>query len=485
MADDLFANGVLADTGEPLPLPEEEVFKRLAAAGTAAEEQQSTEARVGGGEEFGLNAGLNPLELSQAGWGIVFPAGLDTTAIEQALAPLIDRRRAQAARKDERLFKIFKGDNGVRPAESVTQWLGRQGRPGVRPETVNPRAGVPYYLMLVGSPEQLPMSFQYTLDIFWAVGRLHFPTVTEYASYAKSVVEYETADLPPQRRKLVALFATEHSFDGATQMFTAGVTQPLVKGDAVNSPLGQDQGFKLEPILGCEATKDNFATLLRGKRISGIPAVLLSGTHGMAFRSNDPRLTQCQGALVCQDWAGFGQISETDWFSANDLPPDATIHGMIHFLFACYGGGWEKFDTFRTGPNGTAAQIAGAASLSRLPQTMLAHPKGGALAVLSHIDRAWSYSFTTDQNRPQCDGIRDVLTGILLGWPIGHAMDQFNVRWSAISVELADALRDIKDQKITARDLARKWIMRDDARNYSIMGDPAVRLRMDDMFDAI
>jgi len=158
---------------------------------------------------------------------------------------------------------------------------------------------------------------------------------------------------------------------------------------------------------------------------------------------------------------------------------------MIHFLFACYGGGWEKFDTFRTGPNATAAQIADAASLSRLPQAMLAHPKGGALAVLSHTDRAWSYSFTTDQNRTQCDGIRDVLTGILMGLPIGHATDQFNVRWSAISTELADALRDVKDGKITRLDLARKWIMRDDARNYSIIGDPAVRLRTDEMVDGI
>lgn len=485
MVDDLFANGIFADTGEPLPLPEDETFKRLAAIGTPTEEERTTEARAGAGQEFGLNAGLDPLQLSQAGWGIVFPAGEDTAAIEQALAPLIDRRRAQATKQDDRLFKIFKGDNGVGPGETVAQWLGRQGPPGVRLETVNPRAGVPYYLMLVGSPEQLPMSFQYTLDIFWAVGRLHFPSIAEYACYAKSVFEYETADLPPQQRKLAALFATDHPFDAATKMFTAGVAQPLLKGDTVNSPLGQDQRFKLEPILGLEATKDNLATLLRGKRDSGMPAMLLSGTHGMAFRSDDERLPQCQGALVCQDWAGFGQISEKDWFSANDLPADSAIHGMIHFLFACYGGGWEKFDTFRTGPNGTAAQIAGAASLSRLPQAMLTHPKGGALAVLSHIDRAWSYSFTTDQNRPQSDGIRDVMTAILLGWPIGHAMDQFNVRWSAISVELADALRDIKDQKITARDLGRKWIMRDDARNYSILGDPAVRLRVGDMVDAI
>jgi Peptidase family C25 len=485
MVDDFLANGILADTGQPLSLPGEEVFRRLTGMGTPAEERESTEKRAREGQTFGLNVDLDPRELSQAGWGIVFTAGADTTPIEQALAPLIERRRAQASKQDENLFKIFKGDDGVKPGESVTQWLGRQGVSGVRLEAVNPRAGVPYYLMLVGSPEELPMSFQYTLDIFWAVGRLHFPTIPEYAFYADSLVAYETADLPPQHRKLAALFATEHPFDAATKMFTAGVAVPLLNGDAANTPLGKNQRFRVEPMLGSEATKDKLATLLRGKRDGGTPAVLLSGSHGMVFSSEDKRLPQCQGALVCQDWAGFGQITEGDWFSASDLPADAAIHGMIHFLFACYGGGWEKFDTFRTGPNGTAVQIADTASLSRLPQAMLAHPKGGALAVLSHIDRAWSYSFTTDQHRPQCDGIRDVLTGILMGLPIGHATDQFNVRWSAISAELADALRDMKEGKIPGIDLARKWLMRDDARNYSIIGDPAVRLRKDEMVDGI
>jgi len=484
MVDSLRANGIFADTGEPLPLSEESAVGRFETAGTPADVEQSTRARANKQHEFGLNVALDPRDLSQAGWGIVFPAGADTAPIEEALAPLIERRRAQAIKLHEKLFKIFKGGEGVKPGESASEWLGRQGA-GIRLESVNPRAGVPYYLILVGSPEELPMPFQYTLDIFWAVGRLHFPTMAEYASYAKSVVDYETADLPPQRRKQAALFATEHPFDAATKLFTAGVARPLLKGDADNDPLGQNQHFKVEPMLGSEATKDKLATLLRGKRESGMPALLVSGTHGMVFRRDDNRLSPCQGALVCQDWGGFGQIDETDWFSANDLPADAAIHGMIHFLFACYGGGWEKFDTFRTGPNATAAQIADAASLSRLPQAMLAHPKGGALAVLSHTDRAWSYSFTTDQNRTQCDGIRDVLTGILMGLPIGHATDQFNVRWSAISTELADALRDVKDGKITRLDLARKWIMRDDARNYSIIGDPAVRLRTDEMVDGI
>ena len=80
--------------------------------------------------------------------------------------------------------------------------------------------------------------------------------------------------------------------------------------------------------------------------------------------------------------------------------------------------------------------------------------------------------------------MRDALDGILLGLRVGHAMDTFNVRWAAVSTRIADALRDFKDGTISGDDLARLWIIRDDARNYTILGDPAVRLRVGDMLNA-
>jgi hypothetical protein len=482
MANDLFANGILADTGQPLPLPGDDAGQRIAATGTTSEDAQSTKMRDEHAQNktFGLSVELDADDLSEAGWGIIFPADMDTTAIEQALTPLINRRRIQTTPVHD-LFRIFKGPLGWRAGESATAWLARQGKSAPRLDVVNPRAGVPYYLMVVAPPDILPMSFQYTLDTFWAVGRLHFPTVEEYARYAKSVVDYETGDKPPQSRKQVTLFATEHPFDAATKMFTTGVARPFVNGDPQQDPLGKNQQFKLDAMLSTAATKDGLANLLRGKRDGGVPALLFSGSHGMEFRLDDQRQPNCQGALVCQDWKGFGKIDESVWFSAADLPADACIHGMVHFMFACYGGGWEKFDTFRTGPDGAASQIAPRASISRLPQAMLAHPNGGALAVIAHVDRAWSYSFTNDTAGFQSTGMRDVLTCIMMGMRLGHAMDQFNVRWAALSTQIADALRDFKDGKISGTDLARQWIMRDDARNYTILGDPAAKLRVDDM----
>jgi hypothetical protein len=307
---------------------------------------------------------------------------------------------------------------------------------------------------------------------------LYFSTVEEYAAYANSVVNYEKGRMLRERPNHVAIFATEHPFDPASQALIRGIVRPFVDGVGTQKRLGQRQHFLLHTVLSDEATKGGFARLLRGENEGGPPALLFSGTHGMVFRSDDKRQADCQGALVCQDWEGLGLIDEDHWFSSADLASDACIHGMIYFLFACYGGGWEKFDTFRTDLNGPSRQIALRPAFSKLPLAMLAHPKGGALAVIAHIDRAWTYSFETAKGGAQSTGMREVLECIMMGRRVGNATDRFNIRWVALSAPLADALRDFEKGDISSAELARRWIPRDDARNYIILGDPAVRLRV-------
>jgi hypothetical protein len=52
-----------------------------------------------------------------------------------------------------------------------------------------------------------------------------------------------------------------------------------------------------------------------------------------------------------------------------------------------------------------------------------------------------------------------------------------------LSAELADIQRQrsLLPGQVTDAVLANRWVARDDARNYVILGDPAVRLRVDDM----
>lgn len=470
--EEFYANGILSDTGLPLSCLPGSAAAAARRNPPAAAESNLAKAKVEDAEvSFGPVGEVEPNDLAESGWGVVFHA--DTPReIKDALAPLIEHRRQQA--RD--LCRVFENADGYRAGDTCTQWLARHG---TSMNVVEPLI-VPFYLTLVGGPEEIPFEFQYQLDIYWAVGRLHFDEVADYRAYAESVVAYEKAAKPPGTRS-AAIFSTSHDFDKATQMFTNGVATALVRGEGVRGPLGERQKFRLEPFVGPTASKENLSRLLSGKSAGGPPALLLTGSHGMVFHPDDPRQAQSQGALVCQDWAGYGEIEESQYFAAADLPTDAQVHGLIHFFFACYGAGWPQFDDFPDQADAQPGQISPKPLMARLPQKLLAHRNGGALAALGHVDRAWSLSFHSAKVT-QAQGFRDVMGRILRGDRIGFATDQFDVRRAALAFELADMLGEISRGRVVSdRILARLWIARNDARNYIILGDPAVRLRVQDI----
>jgi len=469
--------GISAKTGRPLrDLTDDAVQAMLdrerepGGQLLAAQQERSSPAAA----SFGVSGEFEGNDLSQAGWGAIFAPDTDP-AIREALQPLLDHRQKQVGTAP---FVVYDGTSGYLPGETALAWLERQK---VRLDVVNPDKGVPYYLLIVGSPEAISFEFQYVLDLYWSVGRLWFATTAEFRQYAQSVIDYETAAAVPTSRQ-IALFATAHDFDKSTQLFTRCVAEPLAKGDGHKPvPIGQRQKFRLMQFLGDDATKSALAGIYRDVASGGPPALLFSGTHGMEFEPDDARQALNQGALVCADWSGFGSINKDAWFAAADVPADAKLRGMIHFIFACHGGGCPRLDDFDR-LNKNPKKIADNPFISSLPQKLLAHPNGGALACLAHVERAWAFSFQSARGGSQSQGFRDVIGRLLRGDRIGHAADSFNVRWAALSTDLAEFQNDARfGADVPLRTFGQMWVARDDARNYVILGDPAVRLRVEDM----
>jgi len=167
---------------------------------------------------FGVIGNRN--SLADVGWGVLF-AYEDRDRIpdlKKALAPLLERRRAQAGSR----YYELDGPRAYRAGESKTQFLARFN---LGPGTVDP-AKLPYYLLIVGDPRQIPFRFQYLLDVQFAVGRIHFDAVNEqdaldkYARYARSVVEAEekaeqgALGLP----RTAVLFGPQNPDDKATEL---------------------------------------------------------------------------------------------------------------------------------------------------------------------------------------------------------------------------------------------------------------------------
>ncbi|MEP6810134.1 MAG: hypothetical protein ABI992_07810, partial [Chthoniobacterales bacterium] len=192
-----------------------------------------------------------------------------------------------------------------------------------------------------------------------------------------------------------------------------------------------------------------------------------------------PAQTAAQGALICQDWPGFGAIAPEHYFSAGDLAGGARLDGLVTFHFACYGAGTPQQDRFVHEPGVAPPTIAPVPFLAALPRALL---NRGALACIGHVERAWGYSIATPNAGAQLLPFENALGRMMTGQPIGSALKDFYERYAALSVTLLTMLEDVGNGKnIADYELAAAWIGRNDAEGYLLLGDPAVRLRVTEM----
>ena len=427
---------------------------------------------------FGPVEGVDPKDLASAGWGVLF-AHDEPPGVREALKPLLDHRKTQAGREHEHYYKDYAGPTGFRPTDSKRSFLARGGAAAGMP--ADPEK-VPYYLLLVGDPESLPYSFQYQLDVEYAVGRLWFerdgkPDLDAFANYARSVVEAEAGRAARPRKG--AFLGVQNEGDPATNLSAEKLVRPLAEKLA-----GERGQWSFETWIKEHTYKADLAGLLNG---ADVPALLFTASHGMGFPSGNPRQLPHQGALLCQDWPGPSQwpgrpIPPDHYLAADDVSDSAHLQGLVAFHFACYGAGTPRLNDFaHLRQLSQRAPIAPHAFVARLPQRLLGHPKGGALAVVGHVERAWSCSFYGGVNLgQQLQAFQSTLLRLLDGFPIGYAMEYFNQLYAALSAELSGELEDIKYGKIPD-DLALSslWTANHDARSYLLLGDPAVRLALD------
>ena len=415
-------------------------------------------------DHLGPASGVDPQKLKSSGWGVLFAAD-ENPAVIEALRPLLDWRKAQAGP----LYQEYSGATGYR-GQTKKEFLGDAG--GFGP--VDPRLnGIPYYLMFVGSPKQIPYNFQYLVDVQYAVGRIHFDTPAEYRLYAENVVAAEKKQLVLARK--AAFYGTANENDSATQSSRVGLIEPLAKYVGEEA---LEEGPKWE--VACPpaeaVTKAGLVEL-----VSDAPALVMVASHGAAVPLGSAAdQKRYNGALLGQDYAfaadGESKPMTVDMhLTAQDVPENARLHGSIFVIFACFGGGTPKFEDFSR-PGEERRQVAEEAFLAALPKRLLT---GGALAVIAHVERAWTTSFETKSGRNQLQTFRSPLRELLVGSPVGFAMEAFNLKWAELSTMLSTAIRNDGENPNRPADhvgLRSTWEEMSDARNFCVIGDPAVRL---------
>ena len=476
MSQELFLNGVNADgtVGYGFPIDSNIIARAARGDKLTTDELNTLRLKLRNTEShFGVAEDVDAEKLDSAGWGVLFPAGLpDRTrdAIREALQPLLDHRRSLAGE----LYQEYAGsERGIKNRESKAEFLKRYGRgPGpAKPWGDDGTPGVPYYLLIAASPEAIPFSFQYQLDVQYAVGRVYFERLEDYYQYARSVVEAETKGL--RRARKAAFFGVSNEADRATEMSSKYLIPPL--SDAIKKKYSPG-GWEVDMVQAEHTGKAALSQYLGGENT---PALLFTAGHGINFKPGDERQLRHQGALVTRDWPGPKvrmPVTEDMYFSADDLASDADVFGMLAFIFACYGGGTPRSDNFWQQAFGEEKSIAPYAFLAQLPLRLLSHPKGGALGVFAHVERAWGSSIMWDNSVQEIESFNSMIQALLNGKPAGFAAEYFNERYAEISAMLTEELQATSTENQDAVKIAGMWTSNNDARNYAFLGDPAVRL---------
>jgi hypothetical protein len=402
--------------------------------------------------------------LEELGWAVVFPASAGDHPPElDALRELLEYRRAEAGAEHAAYYREFVGEAGYRPGESAQEFLARHGAGTMRA----PPATVPYYLLIVADPATIPFKFQFGLDLQYAVGRLHFDVLGDYASYARSVVRAETGGVHARRR--AAVFAPVHERDMGTQ-----VTRDKLVGPLLADLRTLEGGWSIDEFIGPNARKWQLERLLG----SDPPALLFTASHTLARAPSHPARASTLGALVCADWPRPGAPLEPDMiFGASDVTYAGDLAGLIAFMFGgSTVGASERDEASAVHDNRTDLNVQ--PLVAPLAKRLLAHPRGGALGIIGHVDTPWLTSFLTEYDVSDTAVFAHAMRRLMLGHTIGSAMEPFSTRYAYLSAQLADHMPALLQGKISAQSMDLRRVITHvlDARNYAVVGDPAARL---------
>lgn len=404
------------------------------------------------GTAMGLRQG-DPRDLTQAGWGVIFAPDIGPE-VKEALRPLLEHRKQQAGQR----YRDLKYQRG----ETKRTFLARHGAGA---GSADPRK-MPYYLLIVGDPRSISFHFQSDLDLQYAVGRISFEAPDEYWNYACSVVQAETTirELPP---KQVSFFGVSNPDDASTQRLVRDLVEPLA------ATLTSDRtDWSVRKLLEQQATKAQLSRLLGGGER---PALLFSAAHGIAFPADDPRQRREQGAILCQDWPGpvtwRAPLSREHYFTAEDVPADSRLLGLIVFLLNDFSGGTSELSSPEPPHFGEPTRIANFPFVSSLAERLLGHEGSGALALIGTLRRLWLIE-------SQQETFEGVLKRLLDGHPIGSAMEYVSQRYADLSSDLSALISDQRAALPTSQPaVLRLWREVENYRALIVLGDPAVRLR--------
>jgi len=403
---------------------------------------------------------FDPDRLEDAGWGVITPVSSDPSLAASrlnALAPLLKWREAHTGDRYKQIE--------CRPEETASAFLARLG---LRPGFTDPER-LPYYLLIAGSPDEIPFSFQVGLGESYAVGRVWFDDPQSHKSYAQKLVDFERRGADYART--VTFFGPANPDDQVSNFISYKLLRPLFERIQRES-----SDWKATLIEPSSASKARLRQILLEER----PRLLVTTGQGAAYPPDHARQRICQGGIVCQDWPGplkwKEELPQDFLLTGEDIPDGADLFGMVGFHMSDYSLGTPLRSEAQAMLFDDIPQLTRQPFVASLPQSMLAR---GALAVVGLADKFWNVGFPNlTLFTPDTLVIAETcLRYLLQGSTLGVAMQPFRQR----AVELASQLVMLREEaqfgkSVDSQEMVTTWATLSTLNNLLVFGDPAARL---------
>ena len=415
--------------------------------------------------------GGEPDDLEEQRWGVIAPEGPDGDRLLALIRPLIEARREA---QDGHEVKIYRAPIGLSPVDAA-RWRKTYFDAGTEISTDLPR-----YQLILGDLDQVSLGLQQAQSSMGFVGRLSFRDERGYEAYVDKVLRWEKAQREADAR--VKLF-TVHDRTAATMIGYRALVQPGIDMLRKRGYEAEDLGDRQVP------SPSEFLAIVK----SPDPTILFSVSHGTGaprggWKSYEEQRER-QGAM------SFGREGK---LAGSDINDDPFLPGGLWFMLACYGAGTPTSSAYRhwlerlkqAGQFGGQTQSVitslpsgdQAPFIAALPQAVLANPNG-PLAVMGHIDLAWTYSFEerdTGKGLSRPAKFAEILRSGLKGDRVGISFRELVRLLIVINHELTalhdDSAKRGPSEPSDAAQSGHLWMLRQDLSGYILLGDPAARL---------
>jgi hypothetical protein len=231
----------------------------------------------------------------RVGWGVVLPFNGSLTAADSAAAKdapaslqaLIAERGASGAPAPVYRYIAAESHRGFLQRDGADIPISMAAR-GTQP------GAIPRYLLIYGTPTEIPWDVQYLLNAVCAVGRLSLTgaALENYLDALRSGWNGAAA-----RTNAAVVWSVDHGPDDITNLMRLAIAEPIFKKIQADTDLGPHSEY-LDGNVAGKATAQNLAATLAART----PGLIVTTSHGQTGPLDDvPAMTGNLGLPVDTD----------------------------------------------------------------------------------------------------------------------------------------------------------------------------------------